>query len=286
MTGHGGLPPRTVRRRAEGAERRFADLDGAAFPPFRPGSVWLTGAGPGAPGLLTLLAYHALTRADVIVHDALVGDAILTLARPGAALIHAGKRGGKPSPLQDDISATLIREARAGHRVLRLKGGDPFMFGRGGEEAGALAAANVPFRIVPGISAGLGGLAYAGVPVTHRDTNQAVAFLTGHDISGALPHALDFASLARIPVLVLYMAVRHLPAIADALIAAGRAPDDAVAVVSNATMPSQSVTRLRLSEARTQRPHETPAIVVIGQTVPLTDVLSWFDPSHESAVFG
>ena len=145
------------------------------------------GAGPGDPGLLSALALHALGRADAVVYDALVDPRILRLARAGAALDYAGKRGGRPSPDQPDISARLIRLACEGKRVLRLKGGDPCVFGRGGEEAGALAAAGVPFRIVPGITAGIGGLAYAGIPLTHRDTNSAVTFLTGHNSDGRRP---------------------------------------------------------------------------------------------------
>ena len=145
-------------------------------PEFVTGHVWLVGAGPGDPGLLSVLALHALVGADIVVYDALVDSRILRLARPGAVLDYAGKRGGRPAPNQPDISARLIRLARAGKRVLRLKGGDPCVFGRGGEEALALAAADVPFRIVPGITAGIGGLAYAGIPLTHRDTNSAVTF--------------------------------------------------------------------------------------------------------------
>ena len=136
------------------------------LPEFKPGSVWFVGAGPGDPGLLCVLALHALSHADVVVYDALVDRRVLRLAREGAALDYAGKRGGRPSPTQPDISARLVRLAQTGNRVLRLKGGDPCVFGRGGEEALALAAAGVPFRIVPGITAGIGGLAYAGIPVT------------------------------------------------------------------------------------------------------------------------
>src|SRR3954454_7101300 len=139
-----------------------------------PGSVWLAGAGPGDPGLLSALALHALDRADCIVYDALVDPRILELAPAGALREYAGKRGGRPSPRQPDISARLIQLARQGNRVLRLKGGDPFVFGRGAEEALALVAAGIPFRIVPGITAGIGGLTYAGIPTTHRDTNAAV----------------------------------------------------------------------------------------------------------------
>src|SRR5437016_7182291 len=173
------------------------------LPDFTPGSVWLVGAGPGDPGLLSALALHALAHADSVVYDALVDRRILALARPEAALDYAGKRGGRPSPSQPDISARLIRLAQAGQRVLRLKGGDPCVFGRGGEEALALAAAGVPFRIVPGITAGIGGLAYAGIPVTHRATNSAVTFLTGHNSEGEVRGGLDWAAIARgAPVLV------------------------------------------------------------------------------------
>ncbi|HVY52537.1 MAG TPA: uroporphyrinogen-III C-methyltransferase, partial [Devosia sp.] len=205
----------------------FASLDGLDWPKFDAGSVWLVGAGPGAPGLLSLLGYHGLQQADAVVYDALVSERLLALAKSGAERIHAGKRGGKPSPKQADISLKLIELARAGRRVLRLKGGDPFMFGRGGEEAAALRRAGVPFRIVPGISSGLGGLAYAGIPVTHRDTNHAVIFLTGHDETGELPQAVDWRAVATAaPVIVMFMAVKHLGAIAARLMAAGRDPAD------------------------------------------------------------
>ncbi|WP_108662349.1 uroporphyrinogen-III C-methyltransferase [Acuticoccus kandeliae] len=267
--------------------RSFADLDAAPFPVFAPGSVWLVGAGPGAPGLLTLMAYHALTHADLIVHDSLVGEAILGFARPGARLLHAGKRGGKPSASQADITETLIEAARAGDRVLRLKGGDPFMFGRGGEECQALAAAEIPFRIVPGISAGLGGLAYAGLPATHRDINQSVTFLTGHDLKGELPTAIDWPLLAKAsPVLVMYMAAKHLTAIAARLLEAGRPPDEPVALIANATLPDQSLVRLTLAEAATPRPLPTPAIVVVGAAVTLADTISWFDAAESRGMMG
>lgn len=273
--------------RADNTEAHFGHLDGASFPVFAPGTVWLVGAGPGAPGLLTLLAYHALSHADVVVHDALVGEGILALARPGARLVFAGKRGGKPSAEQADITGTLIAAARGGARVLRLKGGDPFMFGRGGEECQALAAAAIPFRVVPGISAGLGGLAYAGIPATHRDVNQSVTFLTGHDLTGALPTAIDWPLVARAaPVIVMYMAARHLPAIARSLLDGGRRGEEPVAVIASATLPDQQVMRLTLARCLAPPPLPTPAIIVLGAVVPLADTLAWHDAAAAHGLMG
>ena len=249
------------------------------LPEFAPGSVWLVGAGPGDPGLLSLLALHALQHADTVIYDALVTPAILDLARPGAALDYAGKRGGKPSPQQPDITERLIRLARAGQRVLRLKGGDPFVFGRGGEEALALATAKVPFRVVPGITAAIGGLAYAGIPATHRDINSAVAFITGHASDGEVPDGLDWQALAKgAPVLVLYMALKHLDPIARRLIAAGRGADEPVAVVSKATTDAQRVLETTLGRAAADvaaAAIEPPAIVAIGAAVRLRASLDW-----------
>jgi uroporphyrin-III C-methyltransferase len=247
------------------------------LPEFEPGTVWLVGAGPGDPGLLSALALHALAHADVVVYDALVDPRILRLARPGAGLDHAGKRGGRPSPSQPDISARLIRLAAARNRVLRLKGGDPCVFGRGGEEALALAGAGIPFRIVPGITAGIGGLAYAGIPVTYREINSAVTFLTGHDSDGAVPGGLDWNAIAHgAPVLVLYMASRHLPNIAARLLAHGRQPDEPVAIISKATTPHQTVLVSTLTEiADTTLSVPVPAIIVIGDVVRLRGALDW-----------
>jgi uroporphyrin-III C-methyltransferase len=264
------------------------------LPNFDPGSVWLVGAGPGDPGLLSLLALHAIRRADIVVYDALVDPRILRLVRPGATLSYAGKRGGRPSPTQPDISARLIQLARAGNRVLRLKGGDPCVFGRGGEEALALADASIPFRIVPGITAGIGGLAYAGIPVTHRTANSAVTFLTGHNGVASPANGLDWDAIARgAPVLVLYMASKHLPSIAELLMASGRRPDEPVAVISNATRPEQKVTLSTLQEiAAAFSVIEAPAIVVIGEVVKLRHALDWvgaldaatsLNPEHDRA---
>jgi uroporphyrin-III C-methyltransferase len=253
------------------------DSAGFVLPEFAAGSVWLVGAGPGDPGLLSLLALHALARADNVVYDALVDRRILELARPGAVLGYAGKRGGRPSARQPDISAQLVRLAREGRRVLRLKGGDPCVFGRGAEEALALVAAGIPFRIVPGITAGIGGLAYAGIPLTHRATNSAVTFVTGHNSDGAMPDGLDWDAIARgAPVIVLYMALKHLPNIVARLLAAGRDGDEPAAVVGKATTAAQCVVVSRLGEiAAAADSVETPAIVVIGEAVRLRAGLDW-----------
>ncbi len=268
----------------------FGRLDREDFPAFRSGTVWLVGAGPGAPGLLTLLAYHALQNADVIVYDALVSDAILKWAGPHTRCEYAGKRGGKPSHNQRDICDRLIELARAGNRILRLKGGDPFIFGRGGEECEALAGAGVTFRIVPGISAGVGGLGYAGVPVTHRDINHSVIFLTGHDASGAVPAGVDWRAVATAsPVLVMYMAVKNLAGIAERLLANGRAGDDAVAIVSNATLPTQRVWTTTLAQAgelAASGTVATPAVVVVGRASSLRDKLDWYVAGLKSNAIG
>ena len=255
------------------------------LPDFDPGTVWLVGAGPGDPGLLSVLALHALARADIVVYDALVDPRILRLARPGAALDYAGKRGGRPSPSQPDISARLIRLAQASNRVLRLKGGDPCVFGRGGEEALALAAAGVPFRIVPGITAGIGGLAYAGIPVTHRDTNSVVTFVTGHDSDGTVPGGLDWDAIARgSPVLVLYMASRHLPNIVERLLAAGRRSEELVAVISKATTADQRVLVSTLGEIAAAADIQAPAIIVIGEVVRFRAALDWVGGGANGAI--
>jgi len=252
------------------------------LPAFEPGWVWLVGAGPGDPGLLTLYALHALREADVVVYDALVDRRCLALAGPKARLEFAGKRGGRPSPTQPDISRRLVELARAGNRVLRLKGGDPFVFGRGGEEALALVAAGVKFRLVPGITAGVAGLAYAGIPATHRESNAAVAFVTGHTAGGEVPDDLDWEALAKgIPVIVFYMALAHLGEIAARLMKAGRSGEEAVAVISKATTADQRVlvSSLKACAADAAKARiEPPALVVVGEVVKLGATLDWFTP--------
>ena len=249
------------------------------WPELLPGWVWLCGAGPGDAGLLTLHAVNALRQADVIVHDALVNTDILAWAPPDAERIDAGKRAGRASPKQRGISAQLITLARAGKRILRLKGGDPFVFGRGGEEAQTLVQNGVPIRIIPGISAGIGGLAYAGVPVTHRDVNQAVTFVTGHDQAGVTPQDLDWAAIARgSQVIVIYMGMRNIAQIAERLMRAGRDPHEPVAVVANASLPEQQVLETTLARAETDVARAgmgAPAIICVGRAVLLRQVLDW-----------
>ena len=250
---------------------------------FQPGSVWLVGAGPGDPGLLTLYAARALAEADVVLHDALVAPEILALA-PQARLEPVGKRAGAARTPQLRINQRLIGLARQGWRVVRLKGGDPLVFGRGGEEALALAAAGVPFRIVPGISAGIGGAAAAGIPVTHRGLAHSVAFITGHDAAGAVP-GLDWSALARgADVLVLYMGLRNIGAIAAKLLAAGRDAAQPVAFVVEATTPRQRVTVTTLAQAGQAAgaiPKHLPTLIVIGPVVTLQPLLAGWQAEGE-----
>lgn len=254
-------------------------LPATDWPELLPGWVWLCGAGPGDPGLLTLHALNALRQADVIVYDALINSEILGWARPGAETLYAGKRGGKPSPSQRDISLRLVEFARAGRRVLRLKGGDPFVFGRGGEEAQTLIQHGVPVRILPGITAGIGGLAYAGIPVTHRDVNQTVAFVTGHDQTGDAPGSVDWRALARAAqVIVIYMGMKHIGAISRALIAGGRSADEPVAVVVSASLAAQDVLETTLGTVEADIAAAglaPPAVICVGRAVLMRQALDW-----------
>ena len=262
---------------------QMPDIQMEGLPIFEPGWVWLAGAGPGDPGLLTLHAVNALKQADCVVYDALVSEDILSLVRPSAELIYAGKRGGKPSWNQNDVTNRLIDMARDGKRVLRLKGGDPFIFGRGGEEAQSLVAADISFRLIPGISAGIGGLGYAGIPATHREVNHAVTFVTGHlagKSSAAQVELLDWQAIAKAsPVIVIYMAMSRLAVIADLLMAAGRKAEEPVAIVTHATTAKQRVVTGQLSQAAhlaQQHELEPPSIIVIGGVVDLAETLNWF----------
>lgn len=234
-------------------------------PVFNPGTVWLVGAGPGDPGLLTIHALNALRSADVVVHDALVDPGILSMTREGADLEYAGKRGGQPSATQSDICERLIALAREGRRVVRLKGGDPFIFGRGGEEALALAEAGIPFRIVPGVSSGLAALAIHGIPATMRATNHAVILATGHR---APDQRADWAALARSGApIVLYMAVTNLPEIVAELMEGGLSGSTPALVVHGVTTVRENVidaTLEGLPKLAEEGLIRSPAIVAIG----------------------
>jgi len=248
------------------------------MPEFEPGSVWLVGAGPGDPGLLTLHALHALEQADVVLHDALVPEAILALVNPRARLEPVGKRAGQPSAKQLRINQRLVEHATAGRRVARLKNGDPFVFGRGGEEALALAAASIPFRIVPGITAGIAAPAYAGMPVTQRGTAQSVAFVTGHHAGGGPARDIDWAALARgADTIVLYMGLRQIEAISRDLLEAGHPPTEPVAFLTDDTTPHQRRTVTTLGEAASlAREIDTsgPTLIVIGDVVDLHEIIA------------
>ena len=261
---------------ANGTLPALADAD---WPEFLPGWVWMVGGGPGDPGLVTLHALNALQQADIIIYDALVDQSLLRWARADAKVEYAGKRGGKPSPKQRDISHRLIELSRQHKRVLRLKGGDPFVFGRGGEEAQTLVRAGTKLRIIPGISAGIGGLAYAGIPVTHRDVNQSVTFLSGHDRTGLMPSAIDWHAVSKgSQVIVMYMAIKHMPDICEKLLAAGRDPNEPVAVVKNATRADMQVLETTLTKAHddiTRSGIGAPAIVCIGRVALMRQCLDW-----------
>jgi uroporphyrin-III C-methyltransferase len=235
--------------------------------PLFPGEVALVGAGPGAAELLTLAAAKVIGDCDAIVFDALVSDEVLNLAGVGCDLIPAGKRGGRPSASQDDICNTLIALAREGKRVVRLKGGDPFVFGRGGEEIRALAGAGVRFRVIPGITAGVAAPAMAGIPVTDRAVNATLAFLTGHEAGEE--SRIDWPAMVRaFPVLVFYMAARNLSEVAARLIEAGLAETTPLAVITSASLPEERTLTGTLDAAAAGKlAAESPAIVIVGEVV-------------------
>ena len=236
------------------------------LPDFPAGEVWLAGAGPGDPRLLTVLALHAVGQADDIVYDALVDRRILDLCRDGAELIAAGKRGGRPSPHQRDINEVLIERARLGRRVLRLKGGDPFVFGRGWDEASALTKAGIRFRIIPGLTAGLAGTALAGIPATSRDTNHAVVLAAGHRAEEG--GSADWAALARLgQPIVLYMPMSQLGEIATSLRQGGLAPETPAALIQSAATDEERVVESTLGTLVADAARNaigSPSIVVIG----------------------
>jgi uroporphyrin-III C-methyltransferase / precorrin-2 dehydrogenase / sirohydrochlorin ferrochelatase len=290
-----GLPDVAVRRRfyetvvrgqvaalvrnrdVHGAERELERTLQQADAP-RPGSVVLVGAGPGDAGLLTLNALRALQEADVILYDRLVSDEVLNLARRDADRICVGKMAGGHSVSQGRINELLLEHARAGRRVVRLKGGDPFIFGRGGEELEVLGRNGVPFEVVPGITAAIACGAYAGIPLTHRDHAQSVRFVTAH--SGDSIDGLDWATLARErQTLALYMGVAGLATIRDQLTRHGRAASTPVAIVENGSRADQRVvlaTLAELEEAGRVAAVKSPALVIVGEVAALAAKLHWF----------
>ena len=242
--------------------------------------VYLVGAGPGDPGLLTLRGAEVLRQADVVVYDRLVAVEILALAAPEARQVYVGKRPGKRAAEQEAINALLVSEAQSGGCVVRLKGGDPFVFGRGGEEALALRQAGVPFEIVPGITAGVAGPACAGIPVTHRGLSSAVVLVTGHEDPAKGGSDLDYDALARIGTVVFYMGVGRLSELAVGLLAAGRAAETPAAVIERATTGRQRTVLATLATVADRAASdgvEPPAIVVVGDVAGLRPDLAWFE---------
>jgi uroporphyrin-III C-methyltransferase len=239
----------------------------------REGVVWLVGAGPGDPDLLTVKALRLLQGADVIVHDRLTPQPILDLARPGARMIDVGKRKSRHTLPQDGINQLLVGLAREGLKVVRLKGGDPFMFGRGGEELLALRAAGIEAHVVPGVTAALAAAAGAGAPLTHRGLAQAVTFVTGHAAAGAEPD-LDWTALARTNhTVAIYMGLSTAPLIAARLIAAGRAPSTPVAVVEGASLPDERRLVTTLAElGAAVAALDGPALLIVGEVAALADI--------------
>ena len=243
------------------------------------GKVWLIGAGPGDPELLTVKAARLIARADAIVYDHLVGDGIMDLARPDARRIYAGKEASKHTLPQGSINLLLVRLAQEGLSVVRLKGGDPFIFGRGGEELETLVASSIPFEVVPGVTAAAGCAAYAGFPLTHRDHAQSVTFVTGHLKDGTVN--LDWPSLARPNhTVVFYMGIGAAGEICRQMINHGLPSMTPAAVVRNGTMATQQTllaTLGTLPDRILQSGIKPPALIVVGSVVKLHEKLSWFE---------
>ena len=253
------------------------------------GVVHLVGAGPGDPGLLTVRAVELLNAADVVLYDRLIPPEALAHA-PQAELVYVGKEGEGPQFPQEDTHRLLLEHARAGKRVVRLKGGDPFVFGRGGEEALVLEEAGIPFEVVPGVTAGVAAPAYAGIPVTHRDVASGVAFITGHEDPSKPESAIDWPALASFPgTLVFYMGVRGLPRIAERLMAEGRPADEPVAIVERGTLPGQRTllaTLETVAERAAAEQIRAPAITLVGEVARLREQLAWLEarPLHGRTV--
>ncbi|NQU07936.1 MAG: uroporphyrinogen-III C-methyltransferase, partial [Candidatus Abyssubacteria bacterium] len=243
--------------------------------------VYLIGAGPGDPGLISVKGARCIQKADVVVYDYLSNPRLLSHCKPGAEKIYVGKKGSKHTLEQGDINKLLVDKASAGNVVARLKGGDPFVFGRGAEEALALKEAGIPFEIIPGITAAVAAPAYAGIPVTHRDLTSTFALITGHEDPTKEESAIDWAKVATgIGTIAFYMGVKNLPRIAEKLIEHGRSPDTPVAVIRWGTTPNQQ-TVVGTLENIVQKVKEAglkaPAITLVGEVVKLREDLNWFE---------
>jgi uroporphyrinogen III methyltransferase/synthase len=243
------------------------------------GKVYLIGAGPGDPGLLTLKGKRCLEEADVVVYDYLANPRLLRYARPDAELIYVGKQAGRHTLPQEEIGRLLVERAKQGKVVARLKGGDPFIFGRGGEEAEDLVAARIPFEVVPGVTAAVAAPAYAGIPLTHRDFTSTVAFITGHEDPTKEATSIAWDRIATgIGTLVFFMGVGQLPEIAAKLVSHGRSPDTPAAVIRWGTRAEQEVVTGRLADLPEKcRGMKPPALIVVGEVVALRDKLRWFE---------
>ena len=256
---------------------------------FDRGSVWLVGAGPGDPGLLSLLAYKSIKKADVIFYDALLNEKILSLARSKARLIYVGKRGNKKSINQLEINKLLINEAKKNKRVLRLKGGDPFIFGRGGEEALSLKLNKIPYKIVPGATAGIAGLAYAGIPATHRDFNTSITFISAYGAGGEKPETIDWTSFSKTSqLIVIYMGLERIKWVCSELIKRGKDKHENIAIISNATNKNQKIlisTLENCSKDLDKNIIDSPALLVIGKNVLLSPILNWYVEDKENISF-
>ncbi len=252
------------------------------------GTVYLVGAGPGDPELLTIKARRLLGEADAIVHDYLVPAEIVALARPGAELVFVGKKGGGFCCPQRDIEGTLIRLAREGKTVVRLKGGDPFVFGRGGEEAEALVGAGIAFEVVPGVTSALAAAAFAGVPLTHRAHSSAVVFLTGHEDPAKPDSAICWEDYGRLgATLCIYMGMKNLETITRRLQAGGLAPGTPALVVQSATTSEHRQLLSTVGEIALRSEREgfgAPAMVVIGEVARLAEKLAWFEAARTAAL--
>jgi uroporphyrin-III C-methyltransferase len=250
--------------------------------PERPtpaGKVYLVGAGPGEPDLLTVRAARVITQADAVVYDHLVGDGVMALVRPDAKRIYVGKEAGNHTLAQEEINALLVRLAEGGERVVRLKGGDPFIFGRGGEEILELIGSGIPFEVIPGITAASGAAAFAGIPLTHREVARSCVFATGHFHDGSCD--LDWVALSRPQqTVVIYMGIGALPIISQQLIAHGLAGSTPAAAVRHATLPMQRTivgTLADLPQRVAAAELKPPALLIIGGVVTLREQLNWFE---------